>query len=96
MIYLNIIMKAKIQIQTNTALFTSWLLCTTLPYAQSGRIGLHTPSRMRCSRSPNQVSLCISARHVHGFPPCFEGVPQKQAVPHGGIQFLMELVKNSY
>ena len=26
--------KAKIQIQTNTALFTSWLLCTTLPYAQ--------------------------------------------------------------
>ena len=74
--------KAKIQIQTNTALFTSWLLCTTLPYAQSGRIGL-LQTACDAVEVPIMSLFAFLLEVDTVFLLAVKVFSTKQAVPHG-------------
>ena len=72
---------------------TSWLLFTTLPMRSQGGLGCI----LQAECDAVEVSIwSIFAFDMHAvFLLALKVFPTKQAVPHGGIQFLMELEKTS-
>ena len=75
---------------------TSWLLFTTLPMRSQGGLGCILQVACHAVEVPIW-SLFAFLLDMHTvFLLALKVFPTKQAVPHGGIQFLMELVKNSY